>query len=478
MSDGPDDDTSPARKRSRSVREFRTCCHGLARHVISTFDEEKDIGELHFGLNRPRDRAADALGIALTSVSKLLRDGTQLLSPGGSEKRERGMCMDEEDASVIRPALVSLVLDKSAISLDTILARIKRDHSDWKWSRTTLYRALANRCGISFSARKNNYYKRLRENPANVQRRAQYLKHLFMYEAQNREFIFLDQTWMNKNMMATRCWTDGTVDCEPDAPPGKGARWIVIGAGGRSGWIRDSFVMWKGNIKSEDYHHEMDGEIFEDWFNRRLLPNVPPNACIILDRAPYHTLLTPESKGARTNWTREQIANWLVTHNAKDDDGQTLTPQMLLEDPRVPPKGSGGRASRGWPKQELYSLACELKPKPRYLFHEWVKSYNEAHGTNITALLLPVAHPILNPIEMMWGQIKRFVRSRNRPGDPEQSMETLKSLVLEKRDAQGGEQWQASFRHSWRYAIDQWKADEFILAEAEHNDAEEEDTSE
>ena len=53
--------------------------------------------------------------------------------------------------------------------------------------------------------------------------------------------------------------------------------------------------MWKVNIKSEDYHHEMDGEIFEDWCNKRLLPNVPHNACVVLDRAPYHTLLTPES---------------------------------------------------------------------------------------------------------------------------------------------------------------------------------------
>ena len=41
------------------------------------------------------------------------------------------------------------------------------------------------------------------------------------------------------------------------------------------------------------------------------------------------------------NWTREQVANWLVAHNAKNEDGQPLTLQMLLQDPRVPPKGSG-----------------------------------------------------------------------------------------------------------------------------------------
>ena len=70
------------------------------------------------------------------------------------------------------------------------------------------------------------------------------------------------------------------------------------------------------------------------------------------------------------------------------------------------------------------------------------------------------------------------MRSRNRPGDPEHSMETVRSLVIEKRDAQGAEQWQASFRRSWAYTVDQWKADELILVDAEQDDAEEEDAPE
>ena len=35
------------------------------------------------------------------------------------------------------------------------------------------------------------------------------------------------------------------------------------------------------------------------------------------------------------------------------------------------------------------------------------------NGTDIRLLLLPVAHPALNHIELMWGQIKRYVRDNN-----------------------------------------------------------------
>jgi transposase len=231
--------------------------------------------------------------------------------------------------------------------------------------------------------------------------------------------------------------------------------------------------MWKGNVKSEDYHHEMDGEIFCHWFNQRLLPNVPGNSVIVLDRAPYHTLLTELSKGARTTWTREQVADWLIAHAAKDEDGTLLTKESLLTGEWKGPGPAEGRGRKrsGWPKQAMYQLACEMKPKPQYLFHEWCKSFNSAHGTDITVLLLPVAHPVLNPIELLWGQIKRYVRSHNH----QFKMDRIEALVKEKRNQIGPDEWQASFRHSWSYAVDQWSVDEQLLEEEEEHREEAED---
>jgi hypothetical protein len=85
---------------------------------------------------------------------------------------------------------------------------------------------------------------------------------------------------------------------EENVPQGKGARWIVIGAGGKNGWIPNTFKMWKGNVKSEDYHTEMNGDVFRSWFWDNLLPNVPPNTDIVIDRAPYHLELRPFNRCA------------------------------------------------------------------------------------------------------------------------------------------------------------------------------------
>jgi len=52
--------------------------------------------------------------------------------------------------------------------------------------------------------------------------------------------------------------------------------------------LGDTFRIWKGTVKSEDYHSEMNGEVFFDWMHKYLLPAMPSNGVLIIDRAPYH----------------------------------------------------------------------------------------------------------------------------------------------------------------------------------------------
>lgn len=459
----PDVEESPC-KRVRLTYMFRSCCQRLVRHVVGICDEEKSLGMLHFGLARSRERAVDYLGISRQSILRLLDENTTLLDPGEAEERDRGMMMTEEDARLIRPALVSLVLERKTVTLSSLLERIKKDNPSWIWSRATLQRALNNRCGIHFTRRKHDYYQRLREDPDNIQRRALYLKFFFQYETEGRYFAYMDETWINQNLVPTKCWTDGTSDCEADVPPGKGPRWIVIGAGGESGWIPNTFSMWKGNVLSEDYHSEMNGEVYQQWFCTRLLPNLPPNACVVIDRAPYHTLLTAESKGARSTFNRPQLASWLVSHHATDEDGHILSEEELLSVETVTPaEGGGTRKRKGWSKQALYALAQSMKPRPQYMVHEWAKRFNVEHGTNITVLILPVAHPALNPIELIWTQLKQFVRQSNHEHD----MAKIRELALQKQAQLGADAWKAVCEHSRRYAVEQWRADELILIDDE-----------
>jgi len=54
-------------------------------------------------------------------------------------------------------------------------------------------------------------------------------------------------------------------------------------------------------------------------------------------------------------------------------------------------------------------LTLYEKRAKRYVFQDWLKEFNAQNGTDIKGLVLPVAHPRLNPIEMCWGNAKNHV---------------------------------------------------------------------
>ena len=55
-------------------------------------------------------------------------------------------------------------------------------------------------------------------------------------------------------------------------PSGKGARLIILGAGGETGWIPNTTLIFRSKKNTGDYHDEKTGENFEEWLKDKLLP--------------------------------------------------------------------------------------------------------------------------------------------------------------------------------------------------------------
>ena len=123
----------------------------------------------------------------------------------------------------------------SPVHLESLLFHVKLDSPEWIWSHATLHYALQQRGGITFVKRQDVQYTQMHEDPVNMRRRACYLKYFFDYTEQGRPLVFMDELWLNKNMVPSFCWSDGTVDCELNVPSRKGERWIMIGAGSKDG---------------------------------------------------------------------------------------------------------------------------------------------------------------------------------------------------------------------------------------------------
>ena len=148
-----------------------------------------------------------------------------------------------------------------------------------------------------------------------------------------------------------------------------------------------------------DYKEDMDGDRYSKWFRTVLLPaakDVDKKSVIIMDRAGYHMMLCDDSFKPQKTWKKSVMVRYIIDNGGIDDQTNVAYTEEVL--------------SR---KKNVVLLAMCLtlyeKRAKRYAFQDWLKEFNAQNGTDIKGLLLPVAHPRLNPIEMCWGNAKNHV---------------------------------------------------------------------
>ncbi|XP_076621619.1 uncharacterized protein LOC143342022 [Colletes latitarsis] len=157
-------------------------------------------------------------------------------------------------------------------------------------------------------------------------------------------------------------------------------RFIIVHAGGKAGFINGAKLMFKARSETGDYNGQMNGENFQRWIQEKLLPNISENTIIIMDNAPYHSVQINKPPSKYT--TKPKMIEWLTKNNIP------FAESML--------------------RYELYELIENNKSKGKtYKIDEILK----AHGP--TMLRLPPYMCELNPIELIWAQVKRKVRENN-----------------------------------------------------------------
>ena len=94
-------------------------------------------------------------------------------------------------------------------------------------------------------------------------------------------------------------------------------------------------------------------------------------------------------------------------------------------------------------------------------------------------LVLPVAHPQLNPIELQWCDMKRYAKENNRGQQASDfSLKKITDLLHFRQRMQGEASWLASWKHTWKFATKQWEADETLLSEDEEGEEENDEQDE
>ncbi|XP_076545701.1 uncharacterized protein LOC143305550 [Osmia lignaria lignaria] len=233
---------------------------------------------------------------------------------------------------------------------------------------------------MGFKWRKtNNIRKVLIEKPSIVTWRARYLSDIEYYRQQNRNIVYIDETWVDNTLCFSKCWQSEEI-LGITRSTSSSHRLIIVHAGGKDGFIKGTELIFKPRTTTGDYHGEMNASNFEKWINEKLIPNLPTKSVVVMDNAPYHSVQI--NKPPSTYSKKQEMILWLVTNNIPH------TPEMR--------------------KHQLLELIKKNKnPEKMFKVDETLKS----HGHSV--LRLPPYMCELNPMELAWSKVKRKIRERN-----------------------------------------------------------------
>lgn len=351
-------------------------------------------------------KTAEMTGVAYTSIRDIVLRGV--------EKRKRRCdrgtfrVVKENDAQLVRRTLYNLYENKVLSTLEMLHEKLANDFGI-SFSISTLRRILMK---IGFRYRTIDKRQVLKESSRISEWRYKYVKEIREVRAKNHPIYYLDETWYDTHDTAKKGWSDSSNCCIVNLPPTRGKRIIILHAGSEDGFVPDALLLSAKNVKSSclDYHEDMSGELFEKWFRETLIPKLKPNSVIVMDNAKYHS--REEKRIPNASSRKEEIMEFLRENDTYYEDSYTKV--QLLE---------------------------VLRTK------EFRKSYRIdkiAIENGYRVIKLPPYHCELNPIEMIWSELKAHIRRNNT--NPKNSDGMLK--IIEEEVAKiGATSWKNCIRH-------------------------------
>lgn len=389
--------------------------HSQGREIISNvysfMKSEAKNNTLSIPLSNARRRTAAAVGFSERVVTKInselkkINSGEEVGSfatPNKIRKRKKPVTgVDEFDKSVIRRHVYEFHLKKKQLPTTKLLLNELRESIDFQGGLSSL-RSILRELGFKWRKTQNNRRLLIETNDIR-EKRISYLRALKRYRESGRPIIFLDETYVLSSTVKSMSWSDDS-NQGVKVPLSKGDRMIIIHAGGEKGFVPNALLMWKASCHTGDYHDNVNTEMFTKWLKEKLLPNLEPKTVIVIDNAPYHNSHIDKAPTSKSR--KQEMKDWLTKHGIPFSDNMFVP--------------------------ELYKLIQLHKPtQQRFLIDEIVRK--EGHDV----LRLPPYHPDLNPIELIWADIKGFVSTRNTTC----SMSNVKTLCEEKISNMGAQNW-------------------------------------
>lgn len=253
---------------------------------------------------------SDMTKVPLTTVRRIAANPVK----SRKKRKDTGFTksLDEGDKDLIRRKIYTMYEEQRVPTLKSLKQRLTNDETQINCSITSLWRVLSK---MGFTYRKIDKRQVLMESTRLKKWRYEYITSIRKYRSENRPIIYLDETWFDTHETPSKGWSDSSGKCTTKAPSNKGKRITILHAGSENGWVPNALWLSAKNIKDScvDYHEDTTAELFEEWFQNCLLPNIPPNSVIVMDNASYHSRQLQKIPGS--NNTKLEIQNFMAAND-------------------------------------------------------------------------------------------------------------------------------------------------------------------
>uniref|UniRef100_A0A8R1HYF5 Uncharacterized protein n=2 Tax=Caenorhabditis japonica TaxID=281687 RepID=A0A8R1HYF5_CAEJA len=290
---------------------------------------------------------ATLLGVSKRSVAvraerlihpEKAREGWQ--RPTRKELRKRAAeKISSDDKKKIHTFLQSVWIQKKDVRLKEMLEWAKKN-IDFPYGQRVLTYVLS---GMGFCFKKKTHNPNIEEREDLRAMRIKFLEKMQRLREAGSYFCYFDETWIFAGMVLEYGWQVREADPYkrareidkkerlPGPPKGasRGKRGIVAAVLTMDGVLPGSEKVWVSNVRAserrEDYHQEMNAELYEKYMLNDVIPalvrvaaaaNQPP--VLIIDNAPYHnrTLENAPTKAAK----KQVMKDFLTRHGALYDE--------------------------------------------------------------------------------------------------------------------------------------------------------------
>lgn len=394
----------------------------IVKNVRTFVQSVRDSGGVIAGSNVNKVTAA-ATGVSVSTVKRIVNisDVNDYHTPTKKKIQKRKFQFDKIDdftRDLLRRTIFEYYKNGKSPTVEALTESMRQKTAqtnyEFPYSAATLYRLLVS-MGFQY---KSAPKKSLRtETPDIIVWRYRYLHAIRDFRSQGYDDVYLDETWFDSNSCKMKNWIDDSDNCALTTPDNKGDRIVIVHCGGRSGFVSDALLVTHTKMADApaDFHGSIKADIFETWLEENVLKRLEKPSVIVIDNASYHSRVL--NTRPNSSWRKNDILLYMTEKNIPVPQPIPIIPVLLqITEDHIPFN----------------------ERKKKYAVDELALMYGH------TILRLPPYHCILNPIEMVWSEIKRRAGSQNLTKRP---LEDIIKIIKEACNHVTPEKWRNYIQH-------------------------------